>query len=171
VRRDPQTIEEGLYEYGNTDDTEVNGDVIEYLKASTENFFGRHWGDDHPEGRIRKAWSGVMGFSGDGFPLIGPVPTEDGLYIAAAFQGHGMVNCFLCAMALAQMLAGREWDALDGWFPRAYRMSESRLAVKFLNKLDSHRTAKPGQLKSQMDGNGRGEESTAHIEGSAIVRQ
>lgn len=78
-----------------------------------------------------------MGFSGDGFPLIGPMPGEDGLSIAAAFQGHGMVNCLLCAKALVQILKGGNWADLDGWFPRAYRMSESRLDAKFLSKLHS----------------------------------
>jgi glycine/D-amino acid oxidase-like deaminating enzyme len=130
-----KTADEGLNDYGNTDDTELNRDVIQYLDFSTENFFRENWGDDHPEGRIRHAWSGVMGFSGDGFPLIGPMPAEEGLDIAAAFQGHGMVNCFLCAKALAQILTGSDGEELDAWFPRAYRMSEGRLATKFLNKL------------------------------------
>ena len=130
-----KTADEGLNEYGNTDDTALNGEVIKYLKSSTEKYFGGNWGDDHPEGRIRKAWSGVMGFSGDGFPLVGSIPAEEGLYIAAAFQGHGMVNCFLCAKALTQILTGKNGEELDSWFPRAYRMSESRLATKFLSKL------------------------------------
>jgi glycine/D-amino acid oxidase-like deaminating enzyme len=130
-----KTADKGLSEYGNTDDTELNGEVIEYLKSSTEKYFGGNWGDDHPEGRIRKAWSGVMGYSGDGFPLVGPMPAEEGLYIAAAFQGHGMVNCFLCAKALAWILTGKNGEELDSWFPRAYRVSESRLATKFHGQL------------------------------------
>ena len=130
-----KTADEGLNEYGNTDDTGLNGEVIEYLKSATEKYFGGNWGDDHPEGRIRKAWSGVMGFSGDGFPLVGPIPAEEGLYIAAAFQGHGMVNCFLCAKALTRILTGENGEEFDSWFPMAYRMSESRLATKFLSKL------------------------------------
>jgi len=76
-----------------------------------------------------------MGFSGDGFPLVGPIPAEEGLYIAAAFQGHGMVNCFLCAKALTRILTGENGEEFDSWFPMAYRMSESRLATKFLSKL------------------------------------
>src|SRR2546423_1653075 len=73
-----KTADEGLNEYGNTDDTKLNNDVIEYLEASTKNFFGENWDADDPEGRIRKVWSGVMGFSGDGFPLVGPIPAEEG---------------------------------------------------------------------------------------------
>ena len=130
-----KTAEEGLYDYGNTDDTKLNNDVIEYLKSSTETFFGPSWGDDHPDGRIRQSWSGVMGFSGDGFPLVGPMPAEEGLYIAAAFQGHGMVNCFLCAKALTQIITDGADEKLDSWFPRAYRMSESRFGAKFVDKL------------------------------------
>ena len=130
-----KTVEEGLYDYGNTDDTKLNLDVFEYLKSSTETFFGRNWGDDHPDGRIRQSWSGVMGFSGDGFPLVGPMPGEEGLFIAAAFQGHGMVNCFLCAKAMTQIITDGDGTELDSWFPRAYRMSESRFGAKFLDKL------------------------------------
>lgn len=144
-----KTADEGLAEYGNTDDTELNDDVIEYLKSSTEIFFNGNWGDDQPEGRIRKAWSGVMGYSGDGFPLVGPMPGEEGLYIAAAFQGHGMVNCFLCAKALAQIITGENGDEFDGSFPRAYRMTEDRLTAKFLHRLHSLRTAKTGHPNKQ----------------------
>lgn len=93
-----------------------------------------------------------MGFSGDGFPLVGPMPGEKGLYIAAAFQGHGMVNCLMCAKALTQIVTGKEWEELDGWFPRAYRMSEDRFAARFLTKLHSLQTAKVGPPKDRMAG-------------------
>ena len=151
-----KAADEGLLDYGNTDDTELNDDVISYLEDSTASFFGANWGDDHPEGRIRKAWSGIMGFSVDGFPLVGPM-SEEGLYIAAAFQGHGMVNCFLCAKALTQIMTGKNREGLDSWFPKAYRMRESRLAAKFLNKLHSPRTAKTGRPEDQTKGSERGD--------------
>lgn len=149
----------GLGEYGNTDDTTLNIETMKYLKGTTKTFFGKNWGDDHPEGRIRASWSGIMGFSGDGYPLVGPVPGEDGLFIAAAFQGHGMVNCFLCAEALTQMLLEADRleenqkvnavhglkDEIDSWFPQAYRINEKRLEAKFHNMLHSPEMAKTGQ--------------------------
>ncbi|EEP78772.1 conserved hypothetical protein [Uncinocarpus reesii 1704] len=81
--------EDGLYQYGTVDDTTTDPDILEYLTATTQRYFGKNWGQDHPAGRIRKHWSGIMGFTADGHPLVGEIPGEPGLYISAAFQGHG----------------------------------------------------------------------------------
>jgi glycine/D-amino acid oxidase-like deaminating enzyme len=139
-----KTANDGIGEYGNTDDTSLNDDIIDYLNGSTETIFGENWGEDDPEGRIRMAWSGIMGYSADGHPLVGKMP-QSGLYIAASFQGHGMVNCFLCAKALVAMLLDKDDEKLDRWFPRAYRMSEKRLESKFRSKLHATETAKTWQ--------------------------
>lgn len=68
---------------------------------------GSSWGSGHPAGRIRKAWTGIKGYSADGFPLIGRVPCQKGLFIAASFQGSCMVMCFLCAKALVATIRKR----------------------------------------------------------------
>ncbi|WEW55878.1 hypothetical protein PRK78_001313 [Emydomyces testavorans] len=80
--------EEGLYQYGTVDDTVCDSEIIEYLTASPERYFGKNWGEDNPAGRIRRQWSGIMGYTADGHPLVGEIPGEPGLYICAAFQGH-----------------------------------------------------------------------------------
>lgn len=129
----------GLYEYGTTDDTTTDPAIIRYLKESTLNYFGAYWGDDHQEGRIRKVWSGIMGYSADGFPLVGKVPDEDGLFIAASFQGHGMVLCLSSAKALVHIMNNDDEKALDEWFPRAFRMTRERLKHRFQGRL--HATA------------------------------
>jgi glycine/D-amino acid oxidase-like deaminating enzyme len=56
-----KTREEGLYEYGTTDDTTLNLEISRYLGETTPRYFGDNWGDDHPDGRIRKQWTGIMG--------------------------------------------------------------------------------------------------------------
>lgn len=53
--------QEGLHEYGTTDDTTLNTVIHDYLVETTPRYFGNSWGDDHPEGRIRRAWTGIMG--------------------------------------------------------------------------------------------------------------
>jgi hypothetical protein len=53
--------EEGLHEYGTTDDTTLNTVIQDYLVETTPRYFGDSWGNDHPEGRIRRAWTGIMG--------------------------------------------------------------------------------------------------------------
>ncbi|KAF3491935.1 uncharacterized protein GIQ15_01452 [Arthroderma uncinatum] len=81
--------DKGLSQYGTTDDTTVALEISEYLTSSTKKFFGDNWGQDDPEGRVRREWSGIMGYSTDGFPWVGEIPGEPGLYISASFQGHG----------------------------------------------------------------------------------
>lgn len=126
-----KAAEGGLYEFGTADDTTTDPAIVSYLRDSTTNYFGRNWGKDHRDGRIRKEWSGIMGYSADGFPLIGQIPNMDGLYIAASFQGHGMVLCFSSTTALATMMAGGDEEKLYQWFPKALCMTAERYKQKF----------------------------------------
>ncbi|KAI9749839.1 MAG: hypothetical protein M4579_006716 [Chaenotheca gracillima] len=140
----------GLYEYGETDDEVLNPAVSTYLHQSLPAFFGANWGDDHPHGRVRKEWTGIMGYTPDGYPLVDHVPGSDGLYIAAAFQGHGMVLCFLCARALAQIVLAEDSvdlgdRPLDDWFPQAFRARMGRFDQEFQGK---QLVARPGELNS-----------------------
>ncbi|KAK2850728.1 hypothetical protein FQN49_005383 [Arthroderma sp. PD_2] len=119
--------DQGLSQYGTTDDTTVATDISAYLTNSMEKFFGDNWGQDNPEGRVRQEWSGVMGYSTDGFPWVGEMAGEPGLYISASFQGHGMAMCFLCAQALTGIFFGDDEASLSAWFPTAFRVTSSRL--------------------------------------------
>lgn len=126
--------EEGVGEYGNTDDTTYDGGSAAYLLECTKRYFDQNWGPDHPDGQNRRTWSGVMGFSSDGYPFVGPVPGEDGLFLDVSFQGHGMVLCFLCAKAAARMIQGVDVEELDSWFPSVYRVTEERMRKRFGGK-------------------------------------
>lgn len=53
--------EEGLHEYGNTDDTTLNRHIHNYLVETTPRYFGKSWGREHVDGRIRGEWTGIMG--------------------------------------------------------------------------------------------------------------
>ncbi|RDW71857.1 hypothetical protein BP5796_07891 [Coleophoma crateriformis] len=127
----------GLSEFGNTDDTSKNPIITEYLTETTARYFGPEaWGEDHPDGRIRKEWTGIMGYSSDGFPFVGSMPGKgkEGLWISASFQGHGMVLCFRSALALVGIMTGGE-EEVEKWFPAAFRMSEERLKIPFEGRL------------------------------------
>ena len=130
--------DEGLEEFGTTDDSTVNKEISEYLTGTTPRYFGKNWGDDDKEGRVRKEWTGIMGYSGDGFPFVGQVPSSEGenegLWVAASFQGHGMVLCWMCASALVAMIEGKE-EKIQEWFPDVFRVTEERLKVGFKGRL------------------------------------
>ncbi|KAL8795215.1 MAG: hypothetical protein Q9195_002226 [Heterodermia aff. obscurata] len=139
--------EAGLCEFGTTDDTTIEPVVLDYLRNSTARYFGQHWGQDHAEGRIRQAWTGIMGYSSDGFPLVGELPGERGLYIAASFHGHGMVLSFLTAKAVLSMVNQLDDDNLRS-FPMSFRITEERMGRKFCGRLHT-KTPMDLELKSQ----------------------
>ena len=120
----------GVDQFGNTDDSGMTAEISKYLTETTPRFFGSAWGEDDQEGRIRKEWTGIMGYSNDGFPFVGEVLGEKDLWIAASFQGHGMVMCFLCAKALVSMMSG-EGENLSSWFPDAFRLRGERMTKRF----------------------------------------
>lgn len=78
-----------------------------------------------------------MGFSPDGFPFVGEVPGENGLWTSCSFQGHGMVLCWMCAKALVEMMEGRDGEELKVWFPDIFRITEERLTQRFQGRLDT----------------------------------
>ena len=57
---------------------------------------------------ITHRWSGTMGFSRDGLPLVGAAPGASGALVAAGFTGHGFGFAWVCGRALADLvLEGR----------------------------------------------------------------
>ncbi|KAH6678705.1 FAD dependent oxidoreductase [Halenospora varia] len=136
---------QGASEFGTCDDSTINGEISSYLHDTTATYFGSSWSEDHPEGRIRKEWTGIMGYSSDGFPLIGEFDKvkNRNLWLSVSFQGHGMVLCWICARALVGMMESQEKsqgnDALKGvdgleWFPEAFGFSKERLKAPFMGR-------------------------------------
>ncbi|KAI1910437.1 hypothetical protein LOZ12_004657 [Ophidiomyces ophidiicola] len=133
--------DEGLHECGTVDDTVCDPVIMDYLTATTERFFGKNWGEDDPAGRIRSKWTGIMGYSADGHPLIGEMPGDPGLYICASFQGHGMALCFLCAQAFTSMIFGDDEKSIYTWLPKAYKVTPERLQLKVNGEISHSATA------------------------------
>ena len=69
---------------------------------------------------VTHRWSGIMGFSKDGLPLLGPAPGTGGALAAAGFTGHGFGFAFLAGEALAAV-------ALEGQHPFVDLLSVRRL--------------------------------------------
>ncbi|EKD16287.1 uncharacterized protein L3040_009481 [Drepanopeziza brunnea f. sp. 'multigermtubi'] len=129
--------EKPLGEILTSDDTTAgDGFAVQNLQDLPGAWFGEAvFPPEGKEERLRSSWSGIMGFTGDGLPLVGNL--EEGLtgrkgggeWIAAGFNGYGMVNCWMSGIAVANMVLGRGGDN-KGWFPEAYLACEERLSER-----------------------------------------
>jgi glycine/D-amino acid oxidase-like deaminating enzyme len=61
-----------------------------------------------PESVIEHRWAGIMGFTPDMLPLVGPVPGALDLYMAAGYSGHGVAMAFLCGRRVALLATGEQ---------------------------------------------------------------
>ncbi len=59
------------------------------------------------------SWSGVFDTTGDGLPLIGPVPGAKGVYAAYGYGGNGITFSYLAAELLGNTIAGARPALLD----------------------------------------------------------
>ncbi|KNG91549.1 hypothetical protein ANOM_000072 [Aspergillus nomiae NRRL 13137] len=110
-----------------SDDSQVEEGSIRHLQEKLPHFLGY---DGAEQWRLAGGWSGIMGFSADGLPVVGRAETSmtgrqgEGEYVAAAFNGYGMANCLLAGEALAKIMMGKDSSA---WLPKAYGIHETRL--------------------------------------------
>jgi glycine/D-amino acid oxidase-like deaminating enzyme len=94
-------------EVGNADDSKVDPQVSRGLRECISDMWEKEglkgsWpkGEDVP---VDYEWTGVMGYTKDKKPLVGPLKRK-GEYVIAGFHGNGMPQCFACAKALADMI-------------------------------------------------------------------
>lgn len=118
---------------GNTDDSSLSAQCLQHLEAVPSKAFVHGIG-----ARVEKKWTGIMGFTGDGLPMVDRVrsylsgkedcePNLGGEWIAAGWDGYGMVHCWLAGKALAALVTGHKADVSD-WFPRnEFACSKERL--------------------------------------------
>lgn len=88
----------------------------------------------------------VMGYSSDGWPYVGPVPSRPNQLIIAGFTGHGMPQIFLSAKAIAEM-ALDEVNFKSTGVPRLYEVTQERLDSKRNIILESWASSKPPEPK------------------------
>lgn len=58
--------------------------------------------------KVSHRWSGVMGFSKDGQPLVGSLPDDGQVFFAGGYTGHGLGLAFHTSKAMVDMIFGRE---------------------------------------------------------------
>lgn len=96
--------------------TEVLPNVFEGIESAPE---------------LKSLWSGIMGFTRDGVPLIGKLPEavtgrpEGEEWLAAGFNGYGTGYCYSCGLAVAHMMLGKD---VSSWLPSALLISPERLS-------------------------------------------
>lgn len=132
-----QSEQGGLQDVGTSDDSELSKMATNHLIDVLPAIFGRQNDVEMVKSELKANWSGIMGFTSDGSPIVGKLPpsvtkrrdptakSEQGEWIAAGFNGYGMVNAWLAGRAVAQMAMG---DDVSEWLPESYGCSESRLS-------------------------------------------
>jgi glycine/D-amino acid oxidase-like deaminating enzyme len=98
-----------------TDDSVINQDIADDLHGVGRVVFGyENWGETT---KVVKDWTGIICNTPDGFPVVGGLPDEDGLWASVCMNGHGMAWAFRAAEALVQMMTEGE---APRWFPQAF---------------------------------------------------
>lgn len=127
VVRAPGDIGEGDVIYGGgqmfsptrernvTDDSVVNEDIALHLHRVGRQVYGyENWGETT---KVLKDWTGITCYTEDGFPAVGAMPGEDGLFASVCMNGHGMAWAFRSAEGLVEMM---ENGKAPEWFPQAF---------------------------------------------------
>jgi len=125
---------------GVCDDGEVDEKVASYLRTSVPQLLIPGEGEKQGELEATHEWTGIMGFSRDNLPWVGPVPEKEGVFVVAGYTGHGMPNAWLCGKSLATMVSGEDIGtaiekAVEGGLPTAYLLNKDR--IEKARKLDT----------------------------------
>jgi glycine/D-amino acid oxidase-like deaminating enzyme len=132
-----QSEDGGLLDVGSSDDSQLSELATKHLVDVLPAIFDQQDGAPTQKSELTARWSGIMGFTADGVPLVGRLPhsatgrdeatgtdpAEE--WIAAGFNGYGMVNAWLSGQAVALMALGG--DTSD-WLPESYVCTVSRLS-------------------------------------------
>ncbi|KAM3435486.1 hypothetical protein NHJ13734_005522 [Beauveria thailandica] len=125
----------GLDLLGTWDDSRRDALPLAHVRGIMPTVFEPNWGGGPTTtagGGEKSDWTGIMGFTGDGLPFVGalganvterrnPYPgggaggviNGSGEWIAAGFNGHGMVWAWLSGAAAGIMMAGQDGKDLE----------------------------------------------------------
>ena len=85
---------------------ETTAGVQEALESFVTSLVGRTL-------RVDYRWAGIFGLVLDFLPVVGPVPEQDGVWVAGGYSGHGNVLGFLCGELVARAVMGDRDPLLD----------------------------------------------------------
>jgi glycine/D-amino acid oxidase-like deaminating enzyme len=78
---------------------------------------------------VERRWSGTMGFSPDGLPVLAGVPGVPGAFVATGFTGHGMGYGARFGLLAARTLLGEADDAADLFAPDRPTLARQEVAA------------------------------------------
>jgi gamma-glutamylputrescine oxidase len=58
--------------------------------------------------KVSHRWSGIMGFSKDGQPMVGSLPDDNQVFFIGGYTGHGIGLAFNTGKSLVDMIFGRD---------------------------------------------------------------
>lgn len=82
-------------------------ETSELIQKALEEFLRKHIPNVR-EAQITHRWTGIMGFSVDGQPMVGALPTDSQTFFLGGFTAHGLGLAFHCGKCLSDSLFGRE---------------------------------------------------------------
>jgi gamma-glutamylputrescine oxidase len=88
--------------------------TTEPIQAGLEALLAELLGETPP---ITHRWAGIMGFTDDLLPLVGPLPGRENVWVSAGYSGHGNVLGFACGEAVAAALLGKPEPWLAAFSP------------------------------------------------------
>jgi len=109
-------------------DTEFTADEVTTpaVQDALERFIESHLGRPL---RVDYRWAGIFGMVFDFVPVVGPVPGQEGVWIAGGYSGHGNVLGFACGRLVARAILGDRDPLLDVFKPaRLLAPGEERVA-------------------------------------------
>ena len=90
-------------------DTEVgtSDEITPVIQEALEAFLDRHFPQLRGIG-IDYRWSGIMGFSADGLPMIGSLPGQPNIYFLGGYTAHGIGWGFKAGQLAARLIMDGE---------------------------------------------------------------
>lgn len=77
-----------------------------------------------PDVAIERRWAGIMAFSRDGLPLVGPLPGVEHAYIAGGYTGHGNAYALRASRVIADGILGHAHPDADLFAPARFASRE-----------------------------------------------
>ncbi len=87
-------------------ETGYSDQTTDVIQRALEEFLNKHLPFVR-NAKITHRWSGIMGFSVDGQPLVGCIPNDPQIYFLGGFTGHGLGLAFHCGKKLVDMMYDR----------------------------------------------------------------